>query len=132
MVLSRRPLDLSYMPKIREIEDDVLTMWISLSLNDIAFEGVVLIFSGSARNFAVEHDDDDLYIMPMWRLCVKFRHQTIFSVTYDNDQAGQVQSELSARGTKQGIENTPKCTRANCILARLSCLGPPPEKRHKT
>ena len=63
MVLSTRLLDLSHMPKIREIEDDVLTMWISLSLNDITLEGVVLIFSGSAKNFAVNHDDNDLYIM---------------------------------------------------------------------
>ena len=49
VVLSGRLLDLSYMPKIREIEDDVLTMWISLSLNDIAFEEIGLIFSVSAR-----------------------------------------------------------------------------------
>ena len=68
MVLSRNLLDLSYMPQIREIDDDVLAMWIFLSLNDITLEGVVLIFSVSARNFAVNHDDADLYIMPMWRL----------------------------------------------------------------
>ena len=49
VVLSGRLLDLSYMPKIREIDDDVLNMWISPSLNDIVFEGVVLIFSVSAR-----------------------------------------------------------------------------------
>ena len=78
VVLSGRLLDLSYMPKIREIEDDVLAMWIFLSLNDITLEGVVLIFSVSARNFAVNHDDADLYIMLMWRLCVTFRHQPFF------------------------------------------------------
>ena len=84
VVLSGRLLDLSYMPKIREIEDDVLTMWISLSLNDIAFEEIGLIFSVSARYFAVDHDDDDLYIMLMWHLCVTFRHQPIFFMTDDN------------------------------------------------
>ena len=35
----------------------------------------------------------------------------------DTDKAGQVQYELSARGTKQDVENTPKYTRPNCILA---------------
>ena len=35
-----------------------------------------------------------------------------------DDKTGQVQSELSDRGTKQDVENTPKCTRPNCILAR--------------
>ena len=39
-----------------------------------------------------------------------------------DDKAGQVQSELSGIG----VENTPKCTRPNCILARQSSLGPPP------
>ena len=28
-----------------------------------------------------------------------------------DDKAGQVQSELSAKGTKLDVENTPKCTR---------------------
>ena len=36
-------LDLSYMPEIREIDDEVLIMWISLSLKDIAFEEIGLI-----------------------------------------------------------------------------------------
>ena len=57
----------------------------------------------SARNFAVDHDDDDLYITLMWRLCVTFRHQPFFSMTDDNDKAGQVQSELSAEATKRDI-----------------------------
>ena len=35
------------------------------------------------------------------------------------------QSELSAGGTKRDIENTPKCTRSNCILAWRSSLDPP-------
>ena len=34
-----------------------------------------------------------------------------------NDKAGQVQSELSAEGTKRDIVNTPKCARPNCNLA---------------
>ena len=33
-----------------------------------------------------------------------------------DDKAGPVQSELSAGGTKQDVENTSKCTRPNCIL----------------
>ena len=78
MVLSRNLLDLSDMPEIRDIDDHVLAMWIFLSLNDITSKGVVLIFSVSARNFAVNHDDADLYIMLMWRLCVTFRHQPFF------------------------------------------------------
>ena len=36
------------------------------------------------------------------------------------------QSELSAGGTKRGVENTQKCTRPNCILTWQSSLGPPP------
>ena len=103
MVLSRTLLDLSYMPQIREIDDHVLAMWISLSLNDILFEGVVLIFAVSARNFAVNYDDTDLYIMLMWRLCVTFRHQPFFSMADDNDKAGQVHSELSAKCTKREV-----------------------------
>ena len=103
MVLSRNLLDLSDMPEIRDIDDHVLAMWIFLSLNDITLEGVVLIFSVSARNFAVNHDDADLYIMLMWRLCVTFRHQPFFSMANDNDKAGQVQSELSAKGTKRDV-----------------------------
>ena len=43
-----------------------------------------------------------------------------------DDKAGQVQSELSARGTKRDVENTTKCIRPNCILTRRSSLGPPP------
>ena len=106
MVLSRWLLDLSCIPKIREIDADVLTMWISSSLNGITFEGVVLIFIVSAKNFAVDHgddDDDDLYVMLMWRQCVTFRHQPFFSMTDDNDKAGQVQSELSDGGTKRDV-----------------------------
>ena len=34
--------------------------------------------------------------------------------------AGQDQSELSARGTKREVENTPKCIRLNSILSQLS------------
>ena len=49
-----------------------------------------------------------------------------------DDKAGQVQSELSAGGTKRDFENTPKCTRPNCILVRRSSLGPPPVGRHRT
>ena len=33
------------------------------------------------------------------------------------DKTGQIQSEPSAGGTKRDVENTPKCTRLNCILA---------------
>ena len=43
-----------------------------------------------------------------------------------DDKAGQVQSELSAGGTKRDVENTPKCTRPHCILAQQSSLGLPP------
>ena len=43
-----------------------------------------------------------------------------------DDKAGQVQSHLCAGGTKIDVENTPKCTRLNCILTRRSSLGPPP------
>ena len=42
------------------------------------------------------------------------------------DKAGQVQSELSAGGTKRDVENTPKSTRPHCILAQQSSLGVPP------
>ena len=42
------------------------------------------------------------------------------------------QSKLSAGGKKRDVENTPKCTRLNCILARRSSLGPPPEWRRRT
>ena len=93
MVLSRNLLDLSYMPEIREIDYDVLTMWISLSLNDIAFEEIGLIFSVSARIFAVEYDDNDdadLYIMVMWRLCVTFHHQPSFSITDDTPRRSTI------------------------------------------
>ena len=38
-------------------------------------------------------------------------------------------SELSARGTIRDVENTPKFTPPNCILARPSSLGPPPVGR---
>ena len=41
-------------------------------------------------------------------------------------------SELSAEGTKRDVENTPKFTRPDCILAQQSSLGPPPEGRHRT
>ena len=41
-------------------------------------------------------------------------------------------SELSAEGTKRDVENTPKFTRPDCILAERSSLGPPPEGRHRT
>ena len=40
------------------------------------------------------------------------------------DTAGQVQSRLSAGGKKRDIENTPKYTRPNFILAQQSSLGP--------
>ena len=43
----------------------------------------------------------------------------------------QVRSNPSARGTKRDVENTPKCTRPNYILAQLG-LGPPPVGRHRT
>ena len=49
-----------------------------------------------------------------------------------DDKAGQVQSELSAGGTKRDVENTPKSPRPNCILAWRSSLGPPPVGRHRT
>ena len=39
----------------------------------------------------------------MWRLCVTFRYQPFFSMAVDNDNAGQVQSELSAKGTKREV-----------------------------
>ena len=39
-----------------------------------------------------------------------------------DDKVGQVQSELSVGGTKRDVENTPKCARSNCILARRSSL----------
>ena len=42
-----------------------------------------------------------------------------------DDKAGQVQSELSAGGTKRDVENTPKCTRPNCLLTRRLSKGPP-------
>ena len=42
------------------------------------------------------------------------------------------QSELSVGGTKRDVENTPKFTRPDCILAQRSSLGPPPEGRHRT
>ena len=35
-----------------------------------------------------------------------------------DEKVGPAQSELIAGGTKQDVENTPKCTRPNCILAR--------------
>ena len=41
-------------------------------------------------------------------------------------------SELSAEGTKRGVENTPKFASRNCILAQQSNLGPPPVAQHKT
>ena len=41
-----------------------------------------------------------------------------------DDKAGRVKSELSAGGRKQDLENTPKCTRPNCNLARQWSLGP--------
>ena len=41
-------------------------------------------------------------------------------------------SALSAEGTTRDVENTPKFTRPNCILARRSSLGPPPGGRHRT
>ena len=49
-----------------------------------------------------------------------------------DDKAGQVQSGLSAGGTKRDIENTPKCTHPNCILPRRSSLGTPPAGGHRT
>ena len=49
-----------------------------------------------------------------------------------DDKSGQVQSELSARGTKRDVENTSKCTCLDCIPARWSSLGPPPVGRHRT
>ena len=36
-------------------------------------------------------------------------------------------SELSAEGTKRDVENTPKFTRPDCILAKRSSLRPPPD-----
>ena len=55
------------------------------------------------------------FIMLMWRLCVTFCHHPIIFMT--DDKAGQAQSELSKGGMKRDVENTPKCTRPNCILA---------------
>ena len=49
---------------------------------------------------------------------------TRFQWWVTDDKAGQVQSKLSTGGTKREVENTPKCTRPNRILARLSNLGP--------
>ena len=49
-----------------------------------------------------------------------------------NDKAGQVQSELSAGGTKRDVENIPEFTCQNCILVRWSSLGPPPVGRRRT
>ena len=37
---------------------------------------------------------------------------------------GRQQLELSAEGTNRDVENTPKCTCPNCILARQWSLGP--------
>ena len=48
-----------------------------------------------------------------------------------DDKGGQVPSELSAGGMKRDVENTPKCSRLNCILARRSSLGPPPVGWHR-
>ena len=42
------------------------------------------------------------------------------------------QSELSAGGTKRDVENTPKFTCPDWILAQQSSLGSPPEGRHRT
>ena len=41
-----------------------------------------------------------------------------------DDKAGRVKSELSARGMKRDVENTPKCTRPNCIPASRSHTRP--------
>ena len=60
----------------------------------------------------------------------KNHHFCVWEMT--DDKAGQVRSELSAKGTKRDVENTPKCARPNCNLARWSNLGPPPIGRHRT
>ena len=49
-----------------------------------------------------------------------------------DDKAVEVQSEVSGNGTKRDVENTPKCTRLNWILARQSSLGPQLVGQHRT
>ena len=45
-----------------------------------------------------------------------------------DDKSDQVQSALSARGTKRDVENNLKCIRTNFILARQSSVGLGPSK----
>ena len=64
-------------------------------------------------------------------------HQKYEKVSEKRNKVGEKyivvkKSELSAEGTKRDVENTPKFTRPDCILAQRSSLGPPPEGRHRT
>ena len=67
-----------------------------------------------------------------WRTTEYRRRRTDDGWQMMDDEAVQVQSELSAGGKKQDVENTPKCTRPNCILARRSSPGLLPPGRHRT
>ena len=64
-------------------------------------------------------------------------HQKYEKVSEKRNKVGEKyivvkKSELSADGTKRDVENTPKFTRLDCILAQRYSLGPPPEGWHRT
>ena len=127
-----------------EQNDDVLCLFVchvSTSYNFITTAGdVYLVDSAQVPWVQAKYTIDStqvprVHVQVHWgnsRICVSpFVIIQFFPWRMTDDKAGQVQYELSAGGTKRDVENTQKCTRLNCILARWSSLGPPPVGRHR-
>ena len=98
-------------------EDDNTTLGLATSWQFWGWQFIVIPITRSYRHIFVSYFCF-VYFLPLHNICSQSHIMYPLSVTWSHDPApyNNSQSELSAEGAKQNIENTPKCTPLNTIL----------------